>query len=385
MSLPERSDPNPTGCFVVRLALFYSGFLAVTGIQVPFIPLWLESRGLDARAIGVILAAPIVVRMFIVPIINRLADRSDNARGALIIATFSSALCFAIIGFSSDFAAILLTFSFAAIAFTPIGALTDAYALKGLEGRRYGQVRLWGSVAFLIANLSAGWLLTVIAIGSIIWVIVLAMAVMGLFAFLLLPLDAAPAAQQADAAHVPHLWLSPRFIVIAAAAGLIQSSHAIYYGFSALDWTAKGFGSDAVGILWAIGVGAEIVLFAISGRLALDPLALIGLGAAGALIRWIVMALNPPELLLPGLQCLHALSFGATHLGSVLFAGRAAHSRQSAAAQADFGTILALGGAVATASSGVLYASFGNHAYLAMAGMVVGGGVLLAIGSHLKR
>jgi PPP family 3-phenylpropionic acid transporter len=368
------------------LALFYAGFLAVTGIQVPFMPLWLESKGLDARAIGVILAAPIVVRMFAVPVINRLADRRGDARGALIATTLASTLCFAIVGFTNGFAAILLAVAFAAIAFTPIGTLADAYALKGLEqSRGYGPVRLWGSVAFLVANLCAGWLLTIIAVGSLIWVIVSALAMMGLLALLLLPLGAAPAEQSAAAPVVRHLWLSPRFLVVAAAASLIQSSHAIYYGFSALDWTSKGFSSASVGMLWAIGVAAEIVLFAVSGRLALNPLALIGLGAAGALLRWVAMALNPPELLLPVLQCLHALSFGATHLGSVLFAGRVAHSGQSATAQADFGTILALGGAAATASSGVLYGALGDHAYLVMAGMVAVGGAMLAVGSRLER
>ena len=127
------------------------------------------------------------------------------------------------------------------------------------------------------------------------------------------------------------------------------------------------------------------MLFAVSGRFTLNPLALIGLGAAGALLRWIVMAMNPPGLLLPVLQCLHALSFGATHLGSVLFAGRVAHARQSATAQADFGTVLALGGAVATAFSGVLYGALGDHAYLVMAAMVAVGAALLAFGSRLGR
>ena len=249
MNPPGHADLRFAGRFVLRLALFYAGFLAVTGIQVPFMPLWLESKGLDARAIGVILAAPIVVRMFAMPVISRLADRRGEARGALIVTSFATTLCFAIVGFTNGFAAILLAVAFAAIVFTPIGALADAYALKGLESqsRAYGPVRLWGSVAFLVANLCAGWLLTIIAIGSLIWVIVAALAAMGLFALFLLPLGAAPAEQPADTPVAHHLWLSPRFLAVAAAASLIQASHAVYYGFSALDWTAKGYDSASVG------------------------------------------------------------------------------------------------------------------------------------------
>ena len=79
-------------------------------------------------------------------------------------------------------------------------------------------------------------------------------------------------------------------------------------------------------MLWALGVLAEIVLFALSARLpaAFTPSVLILIGGAGALVRWIAMALDPPGALLPFLQCLHGLSFGATHLGTLAFIGRAA-------------------------------------------------------------
>ena len=66
------------------------------------------------------------------------------------------------------------------------------------------------------------------------------------------------------------LWSSPRFLGVAAAASLLQASHAVYYGFSTLDWLGKGFGGTAIGALWALGVLAEIVLFALSARLPLE-------------------------------------------------------------------------------------------------------------------
>jgi PPP family 3-phenylpropionic acid transporter len=371
----------------LRLALFYAGLLIVTGVQVPFFPLWLESKGLDARAIGFILAAPIAVRLFAVPIINRLADSRGDIRRALIVASLASVAGFTVVGLVNGFVAILLAVAIAAVFFTPIGALADAYAVKGLEplGRPYGPVRLWGSLAFLVATIGAGALLTVVSTGHVIWIIVAALALMAWLAFLLVPLQQPPGEKPFEAHTVEHLWTSPRFLVIAAAASLVQSSHAVYYGFSAVDWTAKEFSGAVIGILWAIGVGAEILLFAFSGRLALSPIGLIALGAAGALVRWIAMGLDPPAVALPALQCLHALSFGATHLGSVLFAARAAHTQQAATAQADFSTILALGAVSATALSGVLYAALGDRAYLAMAAMAAMACVLLVMGGRLRR
>lgn len=373
--------------FGARLALFYAGFMFVLGMQVPFLPLWLQSRGLASQEIAFVLAAPIVVRMFVTPIVSRLVDRHSDTRRALVFASFASVAGFAVIGIAEGFFQILLAFSVTAILFTPIGALADAYALTGLQSRysAYGSVRLWGSVAFLIANLFAGALLSVIAVHAFIWAIVLALAAMSLFAGLLAPLPVQLGEPTAATPVSLNFWRLPQFLLIAAAASLIQASHSIYYTFSAVAWTAGGLGSAAVGTLWAIGIGAEIVFFAVSGRLARYPIALIGVGAAGALLRWTVMGLNPPVLVLPLVQCLHALSFGATHLGSIQYAGRAAQSRQSATAQADFGAVLAFGGAATTAFSGVLYSAIGGSAYLVMAGMAGIGAILLVVEGRLRR
>ena len=88
-------------------------------------------------------------------------------------------------------------------------------------------------------------------------------------------------------------------------------------------------------MLWALGVLAEIVLFAFAGRLtaAINPTMLLIIGAAGAAVRWAAMAFNPPTLALPLLQCLHGLSFGATHLGMMGFIARAAPAQLAATAQ----------------------------------------------------
>jgi PPP family 3-phenylpropionic acid transporter len=165
------------------------------------------------------------------------------------------------------------------------------------------------------------------------------------------------------------------------AASLIQASHAVYYGFSALGWEAAGLDGGAIGALWALAVLAEIVLFAVSGRLPLAPTTLIMLGAAGAVIRWGAMAFDPPPALLPPLQCLHAVSFGATHLGTVGFIARAAPADFGATAQGYLAVALGLVMAAAMGISGVLYARWGSLAYGAMAAVAAAGG-LFALAAH---
>jgi PPP family 3-phenylpropionic acid transporter len=95
------------------------------------------------------------------------------------------------------------------------------------------------------------------------------------------------------------------------------------------------------------------------------------------------MAFDPPMTLLPFVQALHALSFGATHLGSIQFIARSAGDRH-AAAQGDFATVLAVGSAAATGVSGLLYGSFGDFGYTAMAVLAALGGACLVL-NRLSR
>ena len=178
---------------------------------------------------------------------------------------------------------------------------------------------------------------------------------------------------------------SPAFLAIVAAGCLIQASHAVYYGFSTLDWSAKGYDGVTIGILWALGVAAEIVLFALAPRLpaSIGPVTLILIGAAGGVVRWIATAFDPPLALLAPLQMLHALSFGATHLGTMMFLSRNAPEGGRAAAQGDVSTANGVMMAAASAVSGLLYGAGGSYAYLAMAVLAAGGAGFALIAARL--
>jgi PPP family 3-phenylpropionic acid transporter len=364
--------------FTRRLALFYSAICGAVGIQLPFFPLWLEAKGLDARMIGFVLAAPMLVRVFSIPVATRQADRRGALREAILASSVAAAIGIVAMGFAEGGMVILILFSLVSIAFTPIMPLTDAYALRGLGqfGRAYGPVRLWGSAAFIAASFGTGLIVDSIDTRNVIWLIAAGMLVTA-FAATVLPPLAAHTGHTVDAqpSHGDLLW-TPGFVAVVLAAGFIQASHALYYGFSTLDWKAAGLDGTTVGALWALGVLAEITLFAFSGRLpsALVPTVLLLIGAAGAVVRWTAMAFDPSALLLPFLQCLHGLSFGAAHLGAMGFLARATPPGLAATAQGYLYIVLGAVMAVAMGLSGVLYEAFGSLAYGAMAvGALVGG------------
>lgn len=375
---------------VPRLAIFYAALFALPGIQMPFFPVWLEAKGVDAGMIGIVLAAPIVARLLAVPIFMREADRRDAVRAALIVCGFAAAAGYILVGLSAGAVLILAAYALTSLATTPQMPLAETYALKELSARKrtYGPVRLWGSFAFIAGNFVAGFAADVIPARDLIWLIVAASVLIALAALALPPMTPRVVApSDAPVPARPKLLRDRPFIAVIAAASLIQASHAEYYGFSAVQWSAAGFDGTAIAALWALGVAAEIVLFALQSRLPpfFEPTVLLLAGACGGVLRWIGMALDPPAFMLAALQLLHALSFGATHLGALMFLGRHAPPAQAATAQGYLAIASGVAMAGAMALSGVLYRDFGSTAYAAMALMAIAGGACGLIAHRLRR
>jgi PPP family 3-phenylpropionic acid transporter len=364
--------------FGPRLAALYAAFFIVAGISQPFLPIWMSAKGLDPATIGFVLAAPMLLRVLIIPPATRQADRRDALRGAIMVAACVAVAGYTLMGISSGAGEILAAYALASLGFTPLMPLAETYAFKGLavRGKAYGPVRLWGSATFILGNLAAGFAADIIPARHIIWMMVVASFGTALAASGLLPITTAPPAASEPAPARRSLLRDRPFIAVLAAASLIQASHAVFYGFSAVQWRGAGLDVTVIAALWGIGVAAEIVLFAFQGRLPpfFSPTVLLIVGAIGATLRWTGMASDPPATALPWLQMLHALSFGATHLGALGFVARHASPGQAATAQGYLAIATGVVMAVAMGISGVLYEAFGGLAYAAMALSAVAGG-----------
>ncbi|MGH6771515.1 MAG: MFS transporter [Xanthobacteraceae bacterium] len=371
------------GDFARRLAFFYAALFVTLGVQLPFLPVWLAARGLDAQTIGIVLALPMVVRLFAIPMATRIADRYDALKAVIVAGAILTLSGFSVLGFAAGPLAIAAVYVAAATAQMPLFTLADVYALRGLKPHRraYGPVRLWGSAAFVATSVTAGLLLDLIAASDLIWLLVAAMGLSLAAACALSPVEPRPATAAAAPPAARLLLRDPAFLAVAIAASLIQGSHALYYGFSTIDWQAAGFDGPAIGALWGIGVLAEIVLFAFSARLpaSFTPGVLLAIGAAGAVVRWTAMAFAPTGLLLLLLlQCLHAFSFGATHLGTIAYVAHVAPAGLAATSQGYVAVMLGVAMAGAMGLSGLLYGRFGGAAYAAMA-VIAGGGAVAAL------
>jgi MFS transporter, PPP family, 3-phenylpropionic acid transporter len=216
---PAQSDDG----FAPRMALLYAAIFAFAGIQLPFLPVWLEAKGLDAREIGLVLAAALVARPVIVPAATRVVDRFGWAKGPLVAAAWAACVTFVAVALSNGFAAIILAVAISALPQAVLLPLADAYALHGLAAREraYGPVRLWGSVTFIGANLGGGILLDRLGASNLIWALVVTLAATALSATALRPLVPDGHQTTAPQSDAPSLWRSPGFVAVVAASSLI--------------------------------------------------------------------------------------------------------------------------------------------------------------------
>ena len=366
--------------FAVRLSVFYAATFAIGGAYMPFFPLWLKARGLDPAWIGIVIAVPTVARLTAVPAVTRFAERRHAIVPAILITSMLATAGFVLLATTSGVLAIAVMLLVTACAWTPTVPLTDAYALRGVAAHEvsYGPIRLWGSVAYIAGVLAAGLVATAVAPVHLIWVIVAITALSAVSALTLEPMPAVALPGAARAAS-PGLVRQQGFVAILVAAALIQGSHAAYYSFSAIAWQAEGFGSSTISVLWSLCVVAEIGLFAWSPRLRLASSTLIILGGAGAAVRWAVTGLEPSLAVLVVVQLLHALSFGATHLGTMGLLAHRVPSHSLATAQGTLTASIGIVSATATILCGRLYNDYGQSIYFGMAVMAATGALVMLV------
>ena len=369
--------------FATRLALFYGALFGLVGTHLPFFPVWLKAIGVDASWIGIITAVPSVTRFTVLPFITGLAERRRALRGAMIATAFASALGFAIIGSLHQPLAILLVYAVTACLWTPMTPLTDAYALKGVSryGLNYGPLRLWGSAAFVVGALACGLLVDIIAAKHLIWIIAAVAGLGALVSLGLQPLEVANTVPVATTGATV-LLRDRGFLAIIVAAALIQGSHAAYYTFASIAWQNAGLGGLTIAGLWALGVIAEIALFALSPRFTLSPANLVILAAVSAVARWLITAQEPPLPVLAAVQLAHGLTFGLTQIGTMGLMVQHVPGHVMARGQGYLTACTGIVTSIASVLCGAIYARHGQGVYYLMAAMALVSAVVMWLARH---
>jgi PPP family 3-phenylpropionic acid transporter len=367
----------------VRLGLFYGAIFIGTGVSSPYLPVWFAHHGLSGSRIGLILSLPMLARAFTAPLLAVWADSFRLRRTALIVLSVAVTVTYVLMVLPGGFAWWTVVWFAASSMYSTLPPLADVLVLRRarIDGFNFGWPRGIGSAAFIVGNIGMGAILTRGSPELVLVWMVAAIAATAVAARVLLPPD--PVHEEGHGvdlsdrmAGLGGLLRDPGFMTAVVSAGLIQSAHAFYYGFSTLAWKQQGIATGMTGVLWATGVTAEIAFlwFLEPWRRRVGPRNLLMLGGVAAVVRWGALAFSPPLWALFPLQTLHALSYAATFLASLLLVEQLSTPRNASAAQALnsalSGGVLA---GVATIFSGWLFDRTGAHGYLLMAAMSLAG------------
>ncbi|WP_422377212.1 MFS transporter [Roseibium sp.] len=373
-----------------RVSGLFAGHFFGFGLFLPFFPVVLGVSGLTAAEIGFILGAGTIARIAASPALSNLSDRTGQRRLSVLIYSLLGAafLC----GFFLPGGSVML--GIAVIGYmvmnAPIVPLSDAYALdvQRNTGADYARMRLWGSAGFVIANLVGG----VLAAEGTSWMLVLAIVSAGVVTgavAMSLPRqqrDNGAASSPAADAETPFrsIWFWPVVTVL----GLFQASHAAFYGFGTLYWQAKAVPDVAIGVLWAVGVVAEIALFSVAGKIAqrFDPPVFLFAAGLAATLRWALFPFADTLPAMAALQLLHGLSFGAAHLGAVAILAKVVPARWAGTGQGFLATSVGIQMAIGLSICGALYDL--NHDwpfYLMAVVALVGTLIMMALTPLVRR
>lgn len=354
-----------------RLAAYGGAYFFASGAFMSYWPVWLRDRGISDPEIGTLFMTRQLVSVVSVLGMGLLAHRIGGLRGILLALAAAAIVMMGAYQLSYTFLALLLVGVLWGCVWSPTMALYDGVLVNEAKARGfvYGNLRIWGSVAFIAGSLICGVAVDRFGPPSVLYVGWAGIVCLLPFA-LLLPRGEAHLRNRGLAPFgLRDLFRSKPFMLFMIGAGFCQSSHAVLYSFGTLTWRGAGLDDVTISLLWGESVAVEILLMMGSGWLMkrIGVTGLIGLGLACGLIRWTGMAFTAALPALVVLQALHAGTFAACHLGAMAFIQRALPSSGTALGQSIY---YALGTgatqAVIYQFAGLLYARYGQHAFLGM-------------------
>ena len=344
-----------------RLSGFYFFYFSLLGATAPFLALYFDHLGFSAARIGELIAIPMLMRCIAPNLWAWLADRTQKRLVIVRFGAICTLLSFALIFMGKSFAWLALIMLLHAFFWHAILAQFEVITLAHLDtqSERYSQLRLWGSVGFMLVVIGFGYLFDQVGLDYYPWAILAVMAGIILSSFWV---PAQPVAITATTTATKQVSQFERktqtlpIVVFLSSVALMQLSHGPYYTFLTLHLIDLGYSRAMIGWLWALGVVAEIGLFVIMPwllrRVRLKQIILISLLLA-ALRWWLLGFYADSERILLFIQVLHAATFGSFHAAGIHFVQRYFAASKQGQGQGLYVSFSGVGGAL-----GALYAGY---------------------------
>jgi len=306
---------------LLPFAALSATYFAHIGFFNPYLPLWLKSQGLSLLVISLLTVVPAVTRLVGPYAWGALSDHTGE-RVKLLRYGATAALVISLglwVEAGVVWLALVLFLMFLhTSAMMPMSEAAMAHLVSAggaFDARRYGRVRLWGSLGFLVTVFAAGAWFEHFGMGHFpAWTVLSLLAVVVAVWWLPdLKEELAPHDRKRPVGPILRQRAVQWFF---AAAFFHVLAHMGVYIYFSLHLDALGYSKTVIGLMWGISVVVEIIWFFTQSRwlplLSLTAWLLLcaaltvlrmGLTAGGAAL-W-------PVLLLA--QCLHAFTFAAHH------------------------------------------------------------------------
>ena len=375
---------------VAAIAGFWFLYMAGLAVIFPYLSLYLqEHAGLSGTQLGIALAMHPLMGIIASPLWGQWADRTGRRRGTLFLLAAGSALGYFLVPYASGFVVLLACLAFLSAFAAPAMAVASSlsFAVLGEGGAsRFGRVRVWGTVGYLIMILvfpsllaSMGGDASVAGSTRGLEMIFPVAALLCLSASLVLfrvpPLGAVSIrSRRGDLAALLQQASYLRLLVMAFLAfALLSGPIALFPVFV----TERGGTVETVSRLWIPMLLLEIPLIYYAGA-GLRRVGARGLIAAGVALdgtRWLITALAPNLVWIFAVQLLHGAVVVGLIIGMQLYVEGEVPDRLRATGQTVLSTVMSLGAALSHLWAGTALEHVGvNAPYLiaAPASIVLG-------------
>jgi PPP family 3-phenylpropionic acid transporter len=363
-----------------RLSGFYFFYFAVIGAFMPYWSLYLEGRGFDKEKIGWLAAVTVISRIIAPSVWGQLADRSGLRMRWIRLGISAELVAWVTILFvPHTISWLVLVLFFYSFFQNAVLAQFEAVTLFYLAQQRdqYGIVRLWGSLGFIAAVAGLGlWFKW-----NLITTLPVVMIVLAFIAMINAFMIAEPPQAHIRRSKPSPLWpvlKRPSVWAFFSIQFFLLLSHAPFYSFYSNYLLSYGYSTLSIGLLWSVGVFAEVLMFTQSAKVLahFNERDLIVACIVFTSLRWLLVAMFPT---IGGIQilaqCVHAFSFALFQSIAMGLIFREFQPDQQGRAQALYSMLWGLGVASGSILAGQVWDLIGGSAIF----MIAAGVVLLGL------
>ena len=359
----------------------YFLYFGVLGIFLPYFNLYCYHLGFSGLQIGVLSAVRSMALMLFPILWAMVADRFQARRPIYILCNFLSSGIWLFYLLTSDFRLMFAITLLYGIFFSPVISFMEAFTMDVLgEARnRYGRIRAWGTVSFIVAVTAVGRLIDTYSAELILPLIFAGAFVQALISF---QVPAVQKTRRTDFSAGSRFLSNRHTIVFLICAFLMLASHGTYYGFFSIHLENLGFDGTFIGITWALAPLAEMAVMLGSDRIfkrfSLENILVFSFLIAT--LRWVILFQTRSPYVILASQVLHAATYGTFHIASILYIDRLAPKESKTLGQAVNNALTyGLGMMAGFFFNGALFESLGGFALFGISGVLAClGGIVFA-------